>query len=287
MESLTRAFFRLVSIRTCTSYDTTRNLPVLSVSALAATADCAAALSTPPASARVVSFQWHPTLRLLNGKSEPLLVTSYVRDTAGRATSVSEQPTNDANGAQGFSASAQGPARVTGITYNSFGQVTSVDGPLAGAVDLTTLAYAANGNLLSLTNSKGQVTTFAQHGTDGRPRQVTYPNGAVATLGYDTRGRLTSYAIEGETTTLTYDGASLLLTAALPNGETYTYGYDSAQRLISVTDSRGQKVTHTLNAAGNPTQSVVAYANGTTAVSTSRVFDALGRVQQINGAQGF
>lgn len=273
--------------RTCTSYDTTRNLPVRRVEALASSADCATALASPPTGARVLAYQWHPTLRLLNSKAEPLLVTTYTRDAAGRVTAVSEQATTDASGAQGFQAAPQGPARATAITYNAFGQVTSIDGPLPGAVDVTSFAYAANGSLLSMTNAQGHVTAFAQHGADRLARQVTYPSGAVASLTYDARGRLTTYTFEGETTSLTYDGANLLTSTALANGETYTYTYDAAQRLVSVTDAQGQKLTHTLNAAGSPTQSVVTYAGGATAVSTSRVFDALNRIQQINAAQEF
>lgn len=57
------------------------------------------------------------------------------------------------------------------------------------------------GNVHTVTNAAGHVTTFDAYDADGRPTQITDANGTVTTLGYTPRGWLASRSVAGETTT--------------------------------------------------------------------------------------
>lgn len=270
--------------KTCFRYDQARNLLLQSVEGLAATDDCATAQASPPASARVTTIEWHADFRKPTTVAGPLLKVVMAYDTSERVLSLLQIPTADANGASGAAAIANGNPRTIGYAYNIFGQPLTITGPKAGAV--SSFTYDPAGNMLTATNAAGHATTYANYTGDGRPQSITMPSGAAVALAYDNRGRLKTHTREGETTMLAYNGIGLLTQAALPTGETLTYAYDLAHRLTSVTDSRSQKVTYTLNAAGVATVQQVTNANDSVALSVTRVFDMLGRLTQVTGAQG-
>lgn len=273
-----------IGAKTCFAYDQARNLLLQRVEGLVATDDCATALVSPPTTARVTSMEWHADFRKPTTVAGPLLKVVIGYDAAERVLSMSQIPTSDTNGTGGTAAIANGTVRAVGYTYNSGGQVLTVTGPKSG--ESSNFTYDTAGNLLTATNAAGHVTTFTNYTGDGRPQSITAPSGAVTVLTYDNRGRLKTQVEEGETTTLTYNGIGLLTQAALPTGETLTFAYDLAHRLTSVTDARGQKVAYTLNAAGVATAQQVTNANASVALSVTRVYDMLGRLKQVTGAQG-
>ncbi|MRV76870.1 RHS repeat protein, partial [Duganella sp. FT92W] len=73
------------------------------------------------------------------------------------------QATTDANGAQGFNATATGSARTWTYTYNAAGQVLTARGPRTDADDTVTYSYDANGNLATVANALGHVTTLSNY----------------------------------------------------------------------------------------------------------------------------
>jgi YD repeat-containing protein len=269
--------------KTCYAYDTSRNLMTRSVEGLTSNADCTTALTTPPAGSRTTTIAWNPSFKKPDAIATPLKVTSFTYDTMQRPLTVTETPTGDDTGGTGLGAAATGPVRSVAYAYSSSGLLLSVTGPRAGQV--TAYEYDTAGNMTKSTNAVGQVTTYGSFTGDGRPQSMTLPSGASVTLGYDSLGHLTSVVQEGENTTLTYNGMHLLTNVTLPNGESLTYGYDTAERLTSITDGRGQKVTYGLNAAGLPTSQQVLYANNSVALTVTRVFDMLGHLKQVTGAQ--
>lgn len=269
--------------KTCYAFDQTRNLLLRQVQGLADNADCTTALASPPGTARVTSIDWHVTFRQPVTIAEPLRVISFTYDTSERVLSVTETATSDASGAEGTAAVGSGASRTIAYGYNAVGQVTSISGPKYG--EAQSFVYDGAGNLTSSTNAANHVTSYGNHDGDGRPQSMTLPSGASIILQYDARGHLKTFTEEGETTTLNYNAAGLLSSVLMPSGETLTYGYDTAQRLTSVTDARNQKLSYTLNGAGQPTAQQVAYASGTVAASVTRVFDMLGRIKQVTGAQ--
>ena len=140
--------------------------------------------------ARTITTQWHPVYRLptritapsgVVGVSE---VTDFNYDPQGNllqrtvtAGTIVRQWTN---------------------TYNARGQVLTADGPRTDVADVTTYTYYGatdpctfcRGNVRTVANALGHVTTYNDYDADGQPTRTTDPNGVVTTSSYDARGRL-------------------------------------------------------------------------------------------------
>src|SRR5262249_54547356 len=114
-------------------------------------------------------------------------------------------------------------SRTWTYTYNGVGQVLTMDGPRSDVVDVTTYAYYSCttgvqcGQLQTITNAAGQVTTFNSYNAHGQPLTITDPNGVVTTLTYDARQRVASRSVASETTTLAYWPTGLVKKVTLPD----------------------------------------------------------------------
>jgi YD repeat-containing protein len=258
------------------AYDLTRNLETSRTEAS----------GTPQA--RTIRTQWHPTFRLPTRIAEPLRITTTPYDANGNLLSKSIQATSDANGVQGFGAALVGTPRIWSYTYNNVGQVLTATGPRTDVVDMTTYAYDAQGNLSTITNASGHVTTLSNYDANGRVGRIVDPNGMTTDLVYHARGWLTSKMVSGagggaETTSYDYDGVGQMTKATMPDGSAVFYTYDAAHRLTNIADSLGNSMTYTLDAMGNRTKEQVKDPNGTLARQTTRVYDALNRLQTVTG----
>ena len=69
----------------------------------------------------------------------------------------------------------------------------------------------------------------------------------------------------------------------LPDSSSITYTYDPAHRLTNITDSVGNSITYTLDNMGNRISEQVKDPGGTLERQTTRVYDALNRLQQVTG----
>ncbi|MFC5472509.1 DUF6531 domain-containing protein [Paraherbaspirillum soli] len=258
------------------SYDLTRNLETSRVEAS----------GTPQA--RTISTQWHPIFSLPLKIAEPKRVTSYSYDASGNLLSKTEQATSDATGAQGLAPTVTGNARTWSYTYNAVGQLLTATGPRTDVADKTTYAYDSNGNLSTITNAVGQVTTLSNYDANGRVGLIADANGVTTQLSYSPRGWLTAKSVTAngtvETTSYSYDGVGQLTQVTLPNASTVSYSYDPAHRLTKIADSLGNSIVYTLDNMGNRINEQVKDPSGALARQTSRVIDALNRVQQITGA---
>ena len=210
---------------TCYAYDSIRNLETVRVEGLPAGTSCPAVVGAGaalPAGSRKIVTEWHARWRLPLRVSEPLRRTSFAYNGDGAAICApasaliaeggpADQPiavlcgktleaTADADGAQGFSAAAAGPARLWTYSYNAFGQALTADGPRTDVADVTSYVYNAQGNLASVTNAAGHQTSITDYNAYGQPLTIVDPNGLTTTLAYDTRQRLTSRNVSGETT---------------------------------------------------------------------------------------
>jgi YD repeat-containing protein len=203
-----------------------------------------------------------------------------------------EQSTSDATGAQGFSSTLVGTARVWNFTYDKYGQVLTEDGPRTDAVDRKTYTYYADndadinkrGRRATVTNAVGHTTSYLSYNPYGQPLTVRDQNGIDTTYAYDLRQRLLSMSRLGEVTGFAYDPAGALTRVTQPNGSFVAYTYDAAHRLTGITDGLGNSITYTLDNAGNRTAEQVKDSGGTLRRSVARVMDALGRVQSVTGA---
>jgi RHS repeat-associated protein len=176
-------------------------------------------------------------------------------------------------------AGADGPDRIVKNTYDNAGRL-SVQTTAYGtalAQDTQTLAYTSNGLLQSLTDAKGNVTTYEYDGFD-RLAKVRYPvtsgsgssttdfeqyaynisantvavtlrGGASVTFSYDNLYRQTS-GLRGEA--LSYDNFGRL-TAAELSGQTNGFTYDALDRLKSESSALGT-LNYTYDAAGRRTR---------------------------------
>jgi YD repeat-containing protein len=278
--------------QTTYAYDLTRNLETSRIEAV----------GTPEQ--RTITTEWHPAYRLPVRIAEPNRRTTFVYhgDTVVNGTTTTTltcgatgalcrktvQATNDANGGQGFSPTPTG-TRTWNYTYNSRGQILTVNGPRGDMNDVTSHTYYAandpvvdNRKLLkTVTNALGQITTYNTYDAHGRPTRITDPNGVVTDLVYDARGRLTNLTRGGLTTTLAYTSYGALWKVTTPAAGTVTYGYDNAHRLTSITNGASEKIVYTLDNQGNRTKEQTFAADGTVAATLNRQFDALGRLWKI------
>jgi RHS repeat-associated protein len=283
---------------TCFAYDLTRNLETARGEGLAA---CPADLANwvPAASTvqRKITTEWHPTWRLVKRTAEPKRITTYVYQgdggvscgATGAPCAMSVQATTDTNGGTGFGATAVGAPRTWAYTYNSFGQVLTVNGPRTDVNDITTYAYytsndvAGNyriGDLASVTNALSQVTQISVYDAHGRPKTLTDPNGLVTQLDYWPRGWLKSRSVGGLVTLFDYDGVGQLTKVTLPDASLILYAYDPAHRLYQITSTTGERIVYTLDLMGNRTKEEVFDAGGNVVQRRQRVFDSLSRLQQ-------
>jgi len=96
----------------------------------------------------------------------------------------------------------------TSYTYNSFGEPLMVTDPLG---NVTTNAYDANGNLLTVTS----------------PVPASGVAASVTQFAYDTKGQMTQITDPlGHITTLVYTPAGLIATITDAQSHVTTYGYD-------------------------------------------------------------
>jgi RHS repeat-associated protein len=222
---------------------------------------------------RVTQYVWDPTAnRLVSETLEGQRKTSYAYTADGRIASITTTnlsapaPANNLN-----------QTRTTTYTYTKYanGMLASVtvDGPLSGTGDAVTTSYDSQGNLISVQNSLGHTTTYSNFNGLGQAGRVTGDNGNITDYTYDARGRSTLVRTypNGSTaadTSYAYDADGRLKTVTTPDGQVKTYLYGSANRdwLTGIEEPEvpdgtsatvKQRMTYTLNAAGDITQSLV------------------------------
>lgn len=88
------------------------------------------------------------------------------------------------------------------------------------------------------------------------------------------------------TTIYDYDSVGQLISAVLPDGEIITYQYDDAHRMIGMTDSLGNRISYTLNGAGDIIQTDRYDPQGVLSQSGQQSFDVLGRLDKKLGNNG-
>lgn len=289
--------------KTCHTHDA-RGLETVRVEGLPSSAACpyTGALTGVQ---RKITTVWHATYRLPTQIAEPLRITTNVYgDPAdpnpgnrGSLLSRTVQATTDVNGSAGLGATVTGSPRVWAYTYNANGQVLTEDGPRTDVADVTTYTYYANnatcpgasatgcrGQVQSITNAAGHLTTVTDYNAHGQPLVITDPNGLVTTLAYDARMRLTSRNVGGETTGYTYDNVGQLTRVTLPDASYLEYVYDAAHRLTEIRDNLGNKIIYTLDAMGNRKQEQVFDPTNQLKQTRSREYNNLNRlVKDIGG----
>lgn len=181
--------------------------------------------------------------------------------------------------------------RVTTLTYDTFGRLSSVDGPRTAVNDITTYSYhtcstgGACGQLETITNALGHITTFNTYDLHGRPTRITDPNGLVTNLAYDLRGRLLSTQVGSETTAFAYYPTGLLRRVTLSDNSYLEYTYNAAHLLTGISDGEGNRVEMTPHISGEGWTVENMYdPSGVLSRARSRVYNSLNQLTQDIGA---
>jgi YD repeat-containing protein len=190
------------------------------------------------------------------------------------------------------------PAQVSSYTYDASGRVLTAKDSLNKTtsyvyypdtaftgVDPAAVGHTI-GDLQTITDAKGLITTFNSYDKSGRVLQMTDPKGIVTAMTYYPRGWIKTVTVTppggaARLTTYTYDNVGQLTGVNNPDGTTIGYTYDPAHRLVGAKDARGNSVTYTLDNVGNRISEQLKDPGGVLQRSMSRSFDALNRVQQL------
>lgn len=294
----------------CFAYDPLLGRETARVEALNYSSPCPSSIASylPHAGTdqRKTLTEWHPEWRLPTRIAEPKKITTIVYNggavtcapstvlVGGRPPavicSVTEQATSDERGALGFSATPVGTPRTWNYTYTTYGRVLTTTDPNTRTTSYTyhpdgDADVGKRGNLATITNAANHVTSITDYHERGRPTRIVDANGLVTLLEYDPRTRLTAMQVGTERTTYRYDPRGLLVEAALPDGMQLVYGYDIAHRLETISDHKGNRITYTLDPAGNRTSEQVSDPGGTLVKNVARVINALNRLERITGAE--
>ena len=166
--------------------------------------------------------------------------------------------------------------QTTVFGYDPTGNVTSIDGPLAGTVDQTINTYDGLNRLTRVTDPNSGQVNYGYNGLD-QLTSVSDPRGLQTTYSYDGLNNLNQQVSPDTGATVnTYDLAGNLLTQTDAKGQVTSYGYDALNRVTGITYQGG--VVHSYgydqgaNGKGRLTQ--IVEPNST----TNYVYDQKGRL---------
>jgi RHS repeat-associated protein len=250
--------------------------------------------------ARTITTQWDANWRLPAKVAEPLRITTYAYDgdtgvhcggAPGSLCSKTIEETTDANGSEGFNATLTGSSRTWTYTYDSHGRMLTAKGPRTDINSTTTYTYYTCttghqcGQVHTVTDPVGHVTTYDTYNAYGQPLTITDPNGVVTTLTYDARMRLKSRQVTTETTKFDYYPTGLLKQVTLPDSSYVLYTYDDAHRLTKISDGAGNSIQYTLDNMGNRKAENAYDPSNVLHRTHTRVYNSLNELHQdINAA---
>lgn len=201
------------------------------------------------AQARTITTQWDTNWSQPDTITEPNRTTSFTYDSMGNVLTKTITDTTVTPNA----------SRTWTYTYDNYGRILTAKAPRTDVNSTTTYTYytcttgSQCGQLETVTDPVGNVTTYNTYSAHGQPLTITDPNGVVTTLTYDNRLRLTSRQVGSETTTFSYYPTGLLKQVTLPDSSYVLYAYDNAHRLTKISDGAGNSIQYTLDAMGNRT----------------------------------
>lgn len=270
---------------------------------------------TGTAAQRTTNTTWDSTLRaplsqtVLNASGTEISATQWMYNSLGQLMARCDiDPTNSA--ATGYVCASTGvvPAGVRRSSYTycaavdgtqcpMIGLILTSTGPRTDVTQTTTYGYymsssAVNcgtpgaachraGDLHTVTDPLGFVTTVGSYDASGRITRTTDPNGVNTDFTYTARGWLASRSVGGATTSFTYTPYGSLHTLVDPDGVKTTFDYDAAHRLVKITDAQGNYLQYTLDAAGNRTAEQIYDAGGTLRRSLNRTFNTASEITTI------
>ena len=178
----------------------------------------------------------------------------------------------------------------TAYQYNPQGQLTQINGPRTDVNDITTYTYYPNtsdqgnnrGQLYTITNALNQTTQLSNYDANGNVGTITDPNGVVTTLTYDARNRLVT-VMDQSTSALTqyfYDSHGNLSSIIPPEGNRIDYTYNLADKLTQITDTLGNKIIYGYDVEGNKTGEDILDPSNTLKKQLDYTYDEYNRLKR-------
>ncbi len=174
----------------------------------------------------------------------------------------------------------------TTLDYNSYGQLTYLDGPKTTVADIVRYEYYPNdpaqglnrGQLEKIIDPLNRETVFAGYNGYGKPQSATDINNVVTILDYDTAGRMTHSTRNSLTTVYGYDEIGQLETLDLPNGQQIVYRYDDSGNNTRITDKLGNYIVYGYNSEGKRNREEIHDTTGELKKYTDFEYDPVNRL---------
>jgi RHS repeat-associated protein len=180
--------------------------------------------------------------------------------------------------------------------YTDCGQLDWIDGPRTDVSDITVFEHYENteeagnnrGELKAIINALGQRTEFSDYDANGNVGTITDPNGVVTTHTYDRRNRIQTITNQetGGLTEYLYDTHGNIDAIVLPAGNLIDYGYDPSDRLIEIKDSLGNRIVYTPDTEGNIELEEIFDPHGVLQKTVSMVHDGYNRLESVHHPDG-
>ncbi len=179
----------------------------------------------------------------------------------------------------------------TSYQYNSFGQLTLIDGPRTDVSDITTLEYYANspgegnnrGQLKAIVNALNQRTEFSEYDANGNVGKIKDPNNVETQYTYDERNRVKTITNLSTTaqTQYFYDIRGNLDHVILPEGNQIIFSYNLANKLTEIRDNLGNKIQYQYDVEGNRSREEIKDPQDTLKKYLDITYDAYNHLKRI------
>jgi RHS repeat-associated protein len=179
----------------------------------------------------------------------------------------------------------------TTYQYNTFGQLTQINGPRTDVSDITNIEYYRNtsgeennrGQLKAIVNALGQRTEFSDYDANGNVGRITDPNGVITQRTYDERNRIKTITnqITGAQTQYFYDIRGNLSYIILPEGNRIDFTYNLANKLTEIKDSLNNKIQYQYDVEGNRIREETKDPQGTLKKYLDFTYDAYSNLKRI------
>jgi RHS repeat-associated protein len=179
--------------------------------------------------------------------------------------------------------------RTTGYIYNSYGQVTAIDGPRTDIDDTIAFDYYPNdegqgnnrGNLYRVTDALDHAIIYSDYNAFGQAETITDANGIVTTRSYNGDGRLVATTTAGLTTSYIYTPAGDLQTVTLPGSRVVTYSYNPAGKVEKIADNAGNAISYAYDSEGRKTGEEIRDPQNTLTRYAGFGYDSYGRMDRV------
>jgi len=233
---------------------------------------------------RTTTSSYNSTTNLLTSRTEPSATANYTKTTTYTYDAGGNMLTRTVKGYIGTTLTTA----ITSFAYNSLGQLASITGARNDLNDTTIFRYYANdtsqGNnraqLHTITNALGQVYTFSDYTSLGKPGSITSPDGQTTTLTYDPNGNVLTQTTSGLTTSFAYDDAGRLAKLTLPGDRILSYSYTDG-RVGAITDGLGNSIHYSYDSRGRRVTEAIKDPQGGLRWTLGRAYDAQGNLSKL------